>query len=619
MSSIAYRLRSKKRKIKYILDESWFDLIHFNYKKYTSHNLSLNDDDKYISVSKLKNHIMKTPDVDIIKRDKLLDNISSDEKYFPDTLLQCGINFEKYVYGELTKKFDCCEINFNYDDYKKANFDIEYIQKLNNDTKIEMENGTPIILQGVLINHNNKTYGISDIIIRSDYLKYISNNFNIDDEINIGCNISDKYHYRIIDIKYTTIELNTNMYSMKNSKKQYFYKNQICLYSSMLYDIQGYVPNYAYVIGTKYEYNSKGSHKEFSWNARLGTINFREENIMDDLLKSIVYKRDFMKNPQNYTFDNIYFRPNINIDSDPEYNLIRNIIAKEYKDSSLIYNISTKERQRLIDCGINTYDEIDIKELKNKYSKIFIKNKENIPKRINWYNENSCEYFFDYENLNRERILMLNNIYDPKHKSEKLFMIGLTFAKKINIDKLLDDIDVEYIYKDYGSYEYVGFYVSNLDDEILMMENMMEFILNRNKLLKSNNKFNKFNMFHWSQAEIRINDIVFDRMKDNKIIEEFEEDCVYVDLLEEFKKHNIFVKGMKKYGLKNVANAFYKNNYINTNWDNSKYSNGLIAMLECEKMYSSNFNQNIIDDILKYNQVDCNVMFEIVQFLRKKK
>lgn len=615
--SVSGRKSVKRSRSVVLTNERWNDLIKFNYKKFSKKDLSISKDDKYISASQLKNHILGTPDIDIIKRDNLNKNISDEKKYCPKTLINCGKYFEEYLYEELKSNYEFEEIDYDYDEYKKRKFDDEYIKELNYDTKRFMEQGIPIIFQGVLMNDLNRTYGIADIIIRSDYISKVIDNFDGDSEIYNGCNLSDDYHYRIIDIKYSKLDLNSNGINMKNCDDQLYYKHQVCLYTSMLEQLQGYIPNYGYVIGTKYEYNCKGNIKEPKWNMRIGKIDFKKEDIINSLLRSIVYKRDFDKNPHDYTFDNFSLRPNINIKCCFEYSYVRRMIASKFKDPSIIYKISTKERDELLIKGINSYDKIKPSKLKNKQSKMFLENKVNIPKYLKIYDKYESEYFFDYENLNGERVKMLKNIYDPQFRSDILFMIGLTFEKKCDINNILKNVKTDYEYYDDGSYQFVGFYLKDLNDERFMMKDMMNFVLRRNEILH----VNKFRMFHWSQAEKRINNIVFSRMtdlKDIKLIEKFEKNCEYVDLMKEFIDNNILVKGMTKFGLKNVACAFHNNGYIKTNWNNSKYSDGLIAMLDCETMYSKGFDDKLMNEVLKYNRVDCDVLYEIVEYLRKR-
>ena len=67
----------------------------------------------------------------------------------------------------------------------------------------------------------------------------------------------------------------------------------------------------------------------------------------------------------------------------------------------------------------------------------------------------------------------------------------------------------------------------------------------------------------------------------------------------------------------------YQHNFIETIWDSDNpCSNGLTAMILAWKVYQKNKMKNIhnnpvIQDIIKYNIIDCKVLWEIVNYLRE--
>ena len=66
----------------------------------------------------------------------------------------------------------------------------------------------------------------------------------------------------------------------------------------------------------------------------------------------------------------------------------------------------------------------------------------------------------------------------------------------------------------------------------------------------------------------------------------------------------------------------HQNNMIDTIWDSENpCSNGLTAMVLAWKVYQKNkqsdiHNNPVIQDIIKYNLIDCKVLWEIINFLR---
>ena len=84
----------------------------------------------------------------------------------------------------------------------------------------------------------------------------------------------------------------------------------------------------------------------------------------------------------------------------------------------------------------------------------------------------------------------------------------------------------------------------------------------------------------------------------------------------------IIVQGVFKFGLKSIGKALYKNKLIQTTWDES--DNGLDSMIQFKDICKNN-DKKIplkryleIKDIVNYNRIDCQVLYEIVDLLRDK-
>ena len=94
-------------------------------------------------------------------------------------------------------------------------------------------------------------------------------------------------------------------------------------------------------------------------------------------------------------------------------------------------------------------------------------------------------------------------------------------------------------------------------------------------------------------------------------------------MLTVFKKEPITIKGALNFGLKSVAKALYHNKMIEVIWDNENpCSNGLSAMVLAWKTYQRNILSDVhespvIQDIIKYNEIDCRVLWEIINYLRQ--
>ena len=83
-------------------------------------------------------------------------------------------------------------------------------------------------------------------------------------------------------------------------------------------------------------------------------------------------------------------------------------------------------------------------------------------------------------------------------------------------------------------------------------------------------------------------------------------------------KH-IAIKGAYDYKLKNIASAMKANGMIITSLE-ADCTNGAMAMIrawQCYKKYEVPVKAPIMKDIIRYNEYDCKVMYDILKFLRR--
>ena len=90
-----------------------------------------------------------------------------------------------------------------------------------------------------------------------------------------------KYHYRVIDIKWTTMLLCVDGKTLRNSGLFPAYKGQLAVYTGALEHLQGYIPNYAYIMSkawkvgkNNYDYDEEYLYRGNSPYDRPGIINY---------------------------------------------------------------------------------------------------------------------------------------------------------------------------------------------------------------------------------------------------------------------------------------------------------------------------------------------------------
>jgi predicted RecB family nuclease len=128
--------------------------------------------------------------------------------------------------------------------------------------------------------------------------------------------------------------------------------------------------------------------------------------------------------------------------------------------------------------------------------------------------------------------------------------------------------------------------------------------------------------FHWSHCEQTLLSTAL--MKHQSLSNLFSTNISWIDLCDIFMKEPIVINGAVNFKLKDVAKAMRSHGMITTEWPQSSIMDGLNAMIMAGKYYVKKRNQQLTEndklifkDIIKYNEIDCKVLAEIVDYFRK--
>jgi hypothetical protein len=595
----------------------------------------------WISATKTKNYLLKDPVLDWlekyymgygfgdnsiskekIKKDK--EQINKEFSILENTLFKKGNEFEKLIYKELENrvgKRNCIDVITSYKEccYDKMKDTIKY-----------MELGIPIIKQAVLYNDSNKTYGIADFLIRSDYINELFDDeiqhIN-DDEVNIGCKFSTKYHYRVVDIKWSQLQLCSDGFKILNTDRFPAYKGQLAIYNLALGKIQNYVPHTAYILGKSYrfEFQSDKYYGESSFN-RLGHILFDDfDNKYIELTKNAIdWYRDMLSNGCKWNLVNSYrpeLCPNMCNNNDAPYTNIKHELAKKKFEITSIWKVGIKNRETAFSNNIfkwndekctsktlglskNTSVIVD-NILDVNRSKEILYSPEKIKSELyNWRDEKKYfDFYIDFETINdvfyKDDVNIRNN-----YNENYIFMVGVGYV----------DFNKNWVFKE--------FHLDKLNpqEEVQMIKNFQNYVM---EIFEQNKKLStsKMRFFHWSQAETifleKFND------KNNNIIGNFINNIEFADLYKIFITEPITINGAVTFKLKDISNALADLGLIQSNWKKLDISNGLTAMLDgctyykfVEKNIPTKEMTDLFQQIINYNEIDCKVMSEIVNWMR---
>ena len=584
---------------------------------------------KWVPASKVRNYLMKDPLLDWLNHQNIKGNsiVSNNIKYdkFTSYLMNKGNEFENAIISIIKRKFSKNYIQIS-ESYNARDIDKYY------DTISAMKKGIPIIYQGVLHNDDNCTYGAPDLIVRSDYInKLVKMDVISNKEINIPApNLNKNYHYRIIDIKCCSLNLTADGNHLLNSGSVNAYKGQLYIYNLALSKIMGYEPDCSYILGKKWKYTNCGN-KFSGINSfdRLGVINYKQfDNQYIDLTNEAIewmnrlnvegndWKIYDENNDNKPTVKELY--PNMSNTYDAPWHSYKNKISEELNEITLLWQCGVGNRESAHLNNIYSWKDknctskllgVNGKKTGPILDKIIEINRGNklITNRIknndgDWKNKKKLEFYVDFETIN-------DVCSDFKIDSDKVINNGINIIFMVGVGYELDN-----------KWEFETFLAKDNTkvEERKMLDNFYNFISKtKNDILGKNKPFP--NMYHWGHVERTL----FESAKRRHLNNNWK-NLKWFDMLNVFKKEPIVIKGCLNFGLKSVAKTMHKHKFIKTTWRNSIFSNGTNAMIYAYNEYIKykKIDEHIkysstMQNIAEYNEIDCKVIYEIINYLRK--
>ena len=217
-------------------------------------------------------------------------------KSFLQHILDGGVQFESDIIDIIKKKHKIVKVA----EYKDIHNPDKFQETIN-----LMIKGVPIIYQGLLYNLENNTYGLPDLLVRSDYInKLFEYEVITKQEAKIPSpNLNIPYHYKVIDIKHSLINLKADGIHILNSDCIPAYKGQLYIYTHALNSILGVNINKAFIWGKKYLYTCKKQKHIITNNMnKVGIIDYddTDEEFVNLTNNAIAWLLDMKKNGKNW-------------------------------------------------------------------------------------------------------------------------------------------------------------------------------------------------------------------------------------------------------------------------------------------------------------------------------
>ncbi len=492
-----------------------------------------------------------------------------------------------------------------------------------------MKRGDATIHQGLVRNPATRTYGCPDLLVRSDVLHRLFPDAisEVDSQIGApGLGLA-RCHYRVVDIKYTGLKLNLQWQAANDHLP---YMVQTFLYNEALGRIQGYTPDHAYLLGRGW---GKGIHELGSTSCldRLAPVSREREVRHEPLLtmagKAVAWVRRARGegdawDPRSQGCP-LELRPNPkNSQNQPWHRAVAEI-ASTNEDVMLAWQVGLPGREAARAEGVLRWTDprfsAAVARVKPAFQapldRMLAINRDPLgpalePARMRveaevWARAKAVEFYVDFETVSS-----LNDDFEriPEQNGQPLiFMIGCGHIEN-------------------GAWQFSCFVAGDLTvaSEAQIVETWLAHM--EAARLRLAPRLSRPLVFHWSPAETSTLSTALDsaRRRSPERASAWREPNWFDFLTRVMKREPVIVRGPMGFGLKTVARSLKRHGLIETEWQNG-VTDGLGAMVaawwcerEAQKLGCRLSDFDLMDEVRRYNEVDCKVMMEAVACLRER-
>ena len=567
-----------------------------------------------------------------------------------------NLDFLEFIF-EKGREFEAGILRLLQDNYEVAILAADYRDIVSLRKAVEtfaaMQAGVPVIHQGVLWDAQNRNYGAPDFLVRSDVLREMFPEQLTETEASLSAPDlgNEGWHYRVLDTKFTTLHLNASG-EVGNDGSGPAYKAQLYVYNRMLGRLQGFEPPASFLLGRGWQHRrGRETYRGRSAFERLGPVlqsgtvtngipiatevehalkwirRVREEGDAWQLLPqpSVPELYPNMSNSDGGDMNIDVSPAELEPGMDPEeahYNWVgaKKWLASELKELTQLWYVGTGGRSTAHSAGFLRWDDqgltpevvgINGASQRPVLEQILAVNSYGGPPvrpacientRTEWHDCPLLEFYVDFEFCTD-----LNDDFRglPERGGQPLiFMIGCGH---------LED-------RDWRFRSFVAELLSE-DEELRVIREWVDHMSAVRDRLDPCDTHPR--IVHWSNAEITHLENAYNSARKRHGEHADWPQLGWYDFLQNvMRKEPIVVRGAMGFGLKAVANAMRANGLIETGWEDSQVD-GLGAMVgawRCDALARENdvpmCEIDLMDEIIRYNEVDCRVMMEIVRYLR---
>ena len=477
------------------------------------------------------------------------------------------------------------------------------------DTFAAMRRGEPVVYQGVVRDAATRTYGSPDMLVRSDVLAKLFPDSVTDDEAGVAAPDlgAGPWHYVVVDVKFTTLRLLVSG-GVQSSGSSRAYKAQLYIYNRALGRLQGYTPQASYILGRSWRGPVDGKRVRGSGcMERLGRVPHDSTVARGVALEGMT--NEAVEWVRRVRVEGMHWsttpepsvpqlKPNMRNESDSPWST-----AKKEIEAILAGNPWVEGAESITtmaDTGQMALWPEGEHAPETDFSSV-------APARVtaggDTWRDPGLAFYVDFEtvsDLNDDFSLM------PKRGgANMIFLIGCGHmeGRRWHYRSFLArDLSVE------AEGEVIDGWIAHMQE--------VRDSLGRGDVEPP--------VFHWSSAETRLFETDFDSAI-SRHPDRLWPQVRWFDFLERvMRKEPVRIEGAKGLGLKAVARAMKRQRLIDSTWDDDSNLDGLGAMVgafwaadEARRLGVSLEEIDLLREIVRYNEIDCKVMMEIIAHLRR--
>ena len=536
-------------------------------------------------------------------------------------LTRQGRAFEKAVLADLAQRWQLVRITHRPDEARALSAAIA--------TQEAMQAGVPIIAGGVLRDPQLRMFGVVDLLVRSDVLGQLSPSAFVGDPLELAAiGLSHGRHYRVVDVKFKTLDL-LRTGGLSTSPSDLDTLAQAWVYNEALGRVQGYTPPVSYVAGRAWKQGDERGDRCWERLARVPhdtLVRGRGTDLRETVEQAAAWIRRVRTEGAEWRVLPLpsvpELWPNMKADQDGPWHDAKAKIGATLADLTLLPRVNMTHRARAHDAGVTRWDDprvssqllgiggekeaaiVDAVLAVNRPGGETVRPERMVAGTQEWRQHAEVEAFVDFE--------FLQDLDDDfaafprKGGQSVIFQIGCgTYQgaewrfQQFTVDEL------------------------SLEAEARMID---EWLAHLHAIAADADcSIGSARLVHWSPAETSN----FERAYDNARARHPDRDwppLVWFDLLHEVvQAEPLVVRGAFSFSLKPIARSLHALGHIQTHWGDG-LADGAGAMagawnaaVEAKRKGVALGATEVMGEIARYNEVDCRVMAEILDYLRRER